>query len=676
MTTSRDSAPPADWGDADPLARSLVPEWYARQQCVYPLSFDERRVIVATADPDNLRVEQALAFAAGRDIEFRLSTREEIESAWSSDDSGDDADASSPPPGAQSANTDANAPSAAGDGAGDDEADESAAGQLFALIERAVAMGASDLHLEPREGRGVVRVRVDGVMREVGDVPSSLFIKMISRLKVQAGLDIAEHRRPQDGRAVHERVGQSRVAMRVSVVPSRHGEKVVARLLRAQKAPALTELGLISREADACQRLLSRRDGVIVVTGPTGSGKSTTLYSLLGELDAAQLNVCAVEDPIEYALAGATQVQVNRASGVTFASALRAFLRQDPDVILLGEVRDAETTEVALQAATTGHLVLTTLHTNDALGTLPRLLDLGASGAVLADALRGIVAQRLVRRLCAHCARDAAAEPEQRDAQRALQLRYGVTAPRVAVGCAECGETGYRGRTVVAEVIEVSGALATALRDGAELDALRAIARRDGMRGMIDVARDLVASGVTTLEEIHRVLGDADLEVRDAPVPDAAPVSRTHVIAPPVDVPAPALPPLARKSGVIHPSVLIADQDVEDLLAYEAHLASRGWRVTTAIDGEEARRYLTEQAFNLAVLRLRLPKISGRELLQRLRSHGRAAVPVVLLTNVTLDPGAERTIGEGAADFLHKPVSPHGLERRCLAVMTRRGVDG
>jgi CheY-like chemotaxis protein len=382
-------------------------------------------------------------------------------------------------------------------------------------------------------------------------------------------------------------------------------------------------------------------------------------------------------------------------------------------VILVGEVRDAETASVSLQAASTGHLVLTTLHTNDAFGVLPRLSDLEIDHTVLADALRGIVAQRLLRRVCTRCARTIAPDDALTEAQQALSVRYGVRPTLASVGCDQCSGTGFRGRMVAAEVIEVTGDVAQAVRTSAPLDTIRAVAKRAGTRSMLDIALELVARGDTTLDEVHRVLGDTDTVPHRGATASPGAASRPAAVEAPSDVPiievlpipddvgrgrpaaqrrasaeptapgvAPALSPSLTSRwtgldvGVAKPSVLIADQDVDDLLAFEAHLSGRGWRVTTAVDGEEARRFLMGEAFSLAVLRLRLPRISGRDLLQRMSAQGRTAMPIVLITNLTLDPNAERTLGEGAADFIHKPVTPAELERRCLAVLLRRSGEG
>ena len=384
-----------------------------------------------------------------------------------------------------------------------DQSDDSPVIRLInALLLEAIRERASDIHIETLEKRLVVRFRVDGVLREVLSPRRALAPMLVSRIKIMAQLDIAERRLPQDGR-VSLRVGGHEVDVRVSTLPSQHGERVVMRLLdRGAAQFGMDRLGMSPRDAEVFNSLLARPDGMLLVTGPTGSGKTTTLYAALDALNQPGRNIITVEDPIEYALEGIGQTQVNPRTELTFARGLRAILRQDPDIIMVGEIRDRETAQVAVEAAMTGHFVLSTLHTNTAIGAVSRLVDMGVERFLLAPMLAGVVAQRLVRRLCPTCRRaDHATEGDVRLAQGALAVGDPVMR---AVGCPDCLDHGYLGRTGVYEVVAITRTLQSLIHEGASDADLTAEARRNGPSLLQDGMR-LVRDGVTTVEEIARV---------------------------------------------------------------------------------------------------------------------------------------------------------------------------
>ena len=369
-----------------------------------------------------------------------------------------------------------------------------------ALLNEAIDRGASDVHIEPDADALRVRFRFDGTLHTVGRLPPRLAPSLAARLKVVAGLDVAEKRRPQDGR-LHLRHGDRDVDLRVSSLPTAHGEKLVLRVLdRAAAAPDLDGLGLDPASLTTLRRALRSPHGMVLATGPTGSGKTTTLYAALQSLDCDRLNVITAEDPIEYQLAGINQVHVRPDIGFGFPEALRSFLRQDPDVIMVGEIRDRETADVAVRAALTGHLVLSTLHTNDAISAVTRLTDMGVEPFLIAAALRLSLAQRLLRRLCASCKR-----PERSGAAFAAELGIDgdedVFGP---VGCPLCGGTGYRGRLAVVEVVAVTEPLQALAARRAPVHELRAEAMRTGWRPLRDAALDVVRRGETSLEEVLR----------------------------------------------------------------------------------------------------------------------------------------------------------------------------
>ncbi len=358
---------------------------------------------------------------------------------------------------------------------------------INALLTQAARDGASDIHIEPFETYSMVRFRVDGTLRDVVRPRRALHGALVSRIKIMAALDIAEKRLPQDGR-ITLRVGGRAVDVRVSTLPTGHGERVVLRLL--EKDLSKLELGKLGMAADTLadfDRLIHAPHGIILVTGPTGSGKSTTLYAAIRRLDAATTNIMTVEDPIEYDIEGIGQTQVNAKIDMSFARALRAILRQDPDVVMIGEIRDLETAQIAVQASLTGHLVLATLHTNDSASAVTRLVDMGVEPFLLSSSLLGVLAQRLVRKLCPHCKRQDEAGTWH------------------AEGCQHCGHTGYVGRTGVYELLEVDDELRGLVHTHANDNDIRKLAESHGMRSMRADAQRWVESGQTTREEVLRV---------------------------------------------------------------------------------------------------------------------------------------------------------------------------
>ena len=377
---------------------------------------------------------------------------------------------------------------------------------INAILLEAIKEGASDVHVETSERRLVVRFRIDGVLRDIVEPQRALAPLLVSRIKVMAKLDIAEKRVPQDGR-VTLRIGGHDVDARVSTIPTQHGERVVMRLLeRGSMRLDLGALGMSDRDRELFNRLLERPHGILLVTGPTGSGKTTTLYTALTRLNDRKRNVMTVEDPIEYELAGVAQTQVNPRTDMTFARGLRAILRQDPDVIMVGEIRDQETAETAVRSAMTGHFVLSTLHTNSAVGSVTRLIDMGVERYLLAPMVVGLAAQRLVRKLCQSCRReDVASEADALLLGRAIAP--GETVWR-AEGCPECHGDGYRGRAGLYEVVAVDDVFQALIHDGASEAELDRAARAAGNPALLDDGVMKVREGLTTVDEVARVVRD------------------------------------------------------------------------------------------------------------------------------------------------------------------------
>ena len=375
------------------------------------------------------------------------------------------------------------------------------------LIVRAVEMRASDIHVEPREDSVRVRFRVDGMLSTVETLPTALKAAVGSRIKIMARLNIAERRLPQDGR-MKTNVRGREIDLRVSTMPTLWGESIVLRILdRSSVELDFPKLGFAGPSHETFLRLLEEPNGIILVTGPTGSGKTTTLYTALGLLNSPERKVFTVEDPIEYQLPGVNQIQVQPKIGLTFATALRSILRQDPDIIMVGEIRDLETAQIAIQASLTGHLVLSTVHTNNAAATVTRFLDMGVEKYLLASCLKGVLAQRLVRRLCSFCAKPA---PDPLSHVRVLE-GIGASAagvpiqPKLPAGCSVCRNSGYAGRTTVCELLATSPSVREAILSGAGEQAIEAIAVAEGMVTMLQHGLTKALQGVTTSEEVWRV---------------------------------------------------------------------------------------------------------------------------------------------------------------------------
>jgi type IV pilus assembly protein PilB len=371
------------------------------------------------------------------------------------------------------------------------------------IIYNAVKDSASDIHVEPGDNMLRIRYRIDGCLTEKMRPPHQMHAAVASRIKIMAGLDISERRLPQDG-GIHVMMDKRPIDLRVSTMPGKHGEKVVIRVIDNEKASVnLEKLGFGYDTLKAWRKLINLPNGIVLVTGPTGSGKSTTLYASLQELNHGEVNICTVEDPIEYALSGVNQFQVNEKAGFTFASALRSLLRQDPDILMIGEVRDIETAKLATQAALTGHLVLSTLHTNDAAAAITRLYNLGIEPYLVGATVVGVMAQRLVRKLCQHC--KEAYQPGMNEKRQIERLAGNIDTLYKAKGCSRCRNLGFSGRIGIYELLVPDDSMIELISQGAALNDLRDIARKQGMTPLRGDGMEKVKAGITTLEEIYRV---------------------------------------------------------------------------------------------------------------------------------------------------------------------------
>ena len=561
-----------------------------------------------------------------------------------------------------------------------------------AILANAVYQRASDIHLEPQEASLLTRYRIDGLLSDVLIVPKSLQESLLSRIKILSNLDIAERRKPQDGR-IKLRVDQSEVDLRVSTLPALYGERIVMRVLEKSMATiSLDRLGLLPDDCQVLRELLQRTQGMILVTGPTGSGKTTTLYACLNHIKYFTKNIITVEDPVEYRIPGINQVPVNEKAGVTFASGLRSILRQDPNIIMLGEIRDQETAEIALRASLTGHLVLSTMHTNDATSAVTRLLDIGIESHLIASTLAGVLAQRLVRRVCSSCQ-----EPYEPDdvLLGTLGLSRGQVAGRKFMrgrGCEACHHTGHFGRLGVFEVLRVGNRLKELVAKQASERDIFLAAKETGMLTLEEDGLAKLLSGLTSVEEVMRVVppryGSKDIRIPE-PSPPAEEEEGPAILEEPGKGPLheeilevrsariaaievrdlsapnerPAPKPILAKDRVL---VVEDDSEIREMLA--AFLRAEHYDVATAADGEEALERVFEQAPDLVITDVMMPRLDGFELCRRLRSHrATRGIPVIVLTSRSEVESEVEGLELGADDYIPKPIEP----RRLLARIRR-----
>jgi type II secretory ATPase GspE/PulE/Tfp pilus assembly ATPase PilB-like protein/8-oxo-dGTP pyrophosphatase MutT (NUDIX family) len=491
----------ADASTISSEARDKIPETLARRFSILPLSISHSTLEIATADPLDIDCEKTLAFATSRRVIMSLCSptriRERIDEIYAPNERVDHSRQQLELPRSRPD------PHRGGGEVGDgEEAERPVIRLVDQIVADGIAQGASDIHLEAGETGIAVRYRIDGILKDINILPKAVGVTLVSRIKIMSQMDIADRLRPQGGRA-RVAINGARVDLRVSTLPASHGEKVVIRILDSRSALRSVEsLGLDPVDGPRMQKLLDVREGLILVTGPTGSGKTTTLYAALKLLLHRGVNIITVEDPVEYRIPGIVQVQIHEKAGLTFASALRSVLRQDPDVVLIGEIRDRETAAIALQASLTGHLVFATLHTNDACSSISRLTDLGVDSAKLAGALKGVVAQRLIRRLCPACKLVANAGVP-RKLVGTIPEDSMIYVPR---GCPECSMTGYAGRVAITEVLVTTPEIERAIAGNESPARLVTAARESGTRSLWACGCAQIVAGKTSAQELVRVV--------------------------------------------------------------------------------------------------------------------------------------------------------------------------
>jgi type IV pilus assembly protein PilB len=543
------------------------------------------------------------------------------------------------------------------------------------ILSDAARSGASDVHIEPQEASLQVRQRVDGLLREVLTIPQHLKDQTISRLKIISGMDIAERRKPQDGRSRLRFEGR-RIDLRVSTLPTQFGEKIVIRLLNSDQAILpMDRLGLSADHLAQLNQFLARPQGMILVTGPTGSGKTSTLYACLNSIKSGTNNIISLEDPIEFQLPGINQTQINTKAGVTFASGLRSILRQDPNVILVGEIRDQETADIALQAAQTGHLLLSTLHTNNSPATITRLFDLGIPSFLIASSVIGIVAQRLVRRICTACA-----EPDTPSAEAVERAGGSVRLPAngrwlKGRGCDACGQLGLKGRIAIHEILHVTDEVRELISNRAPEHALRKAAKKAGMRTLLEDGIAKAAEGLTTLEEVLRVVSNDEMGEQDTEQPAATVVAAaaTPAAGPtktaPASVPAPASAAAAANG---RRRVLVVEDSATTMQVIKYFLEIEGFEVLAAEDGRIGLEVALAEHPDVIVSDVNMPSMGGMEMVKALRGEpGMSGVRILMLTSDDSIESETESLAAGADDYILKPVEPRRLAARVKALLGR-----
>ncbi len=528
-----------------------------------------------------------------------------------------------------------------------------------AILADAIKLNASDIHIEPQEKGVSIRYRIDGMMKNIFKVSLPALAPLVSRIKIIGDMDISVKRRPQDGRT-KLKIGKKQYDMRISTLPTIFGEKVVVRILdQSQAFINLDELGFNSDDLMTLKSSLARPQGIILVTGPTGSGKSTTLYAALNRLKSEVINIVTVEDPVEYELPGINQVQVNERAGITFASGLRSILRQDPNVVMVGEIRDAETAKIAFQAANTGHLVLSTLHTNEASSAVTRLVDLGVDPFVIASSLTCVLAQRLVRKNCPHCLVTPSVD-ESLLGRLGLSEKKNVQKKiKKGQGCEACQFTGYKGRMGIYELLVVGDEVRKQILDGASDTEIAEKARRRGVKDLFGDCIEKILKGTTTTDELMRVAPPPERRRRQRPAEEVAEASPEDKVA---EAPSKQLRVLAVDDDPFIRKML-------DKVLTEAH-----YEVVLATDGEEALEKVYRERPDLIISDVLMPKLDGLSLVRKLKGQLQTStIPVILLTSKDAVESEVEGLEAGADDYLPKPIVANLLLARINRILSIYG---
>lgn len=574
-----------------------IPTWRWSQYRSFPIEATEEKIRIAVSNPFDTDWVKSLSFELGKKVEIEVTLDSHVKAVLAARNHKQiDIELPDSPTLQPQVQEEANLT----------HSDPSAA-PVVKLVDRifteSIERGASDIHISPEQSDTHVRIRVDGLLQPLLTVPRGFHAATISRIKLLGSMDIAEKRKPQDGR-LRLKTGSGSKDLRISSAPTAHGENIVIRILGGEKAQLdFSSLGMPNTIEEQFYRMLSTTSRVVLVTGPTGSGKTSTLYSALQWKNDGKHNIITIEDPIEYRIAGISQIQVNPKIDLSFAEGLRSILRQDPDVIMIGEIRDGETATIAMQSAQTGHLVLSTLHTNSAAAAITRLIDLGVPPFIVSSSLGGIVAQRLVRKKCT--------------------CTY-------TQDCEECHGTGYKGRTAIYSIIEINDEMREAIHRGASENEIETIAAKSGFVSLYDAAKKLVEDGITTNEEIDRVIGTKPQKQKPSPAK-------------------------AQTSGLKKTKLLLVEDDPDTRWVMAQVFRDHLYDVIEAEDGIDGVKKVYDEVPDVIVSDLMMPKMNGLEFVQKLKNDNQTkSIPVLMLTAAGSEDNEIKSFGHGADDFVSK----------------------
>lgn len=670
-----------------PEVISLLPGDFCRKRLVVPLSMEGKILRVAFADPTDYTITQDIEFRTGKRVLAVVATETTIRSLlaqfYPGETSAEEILATAAPRGEVEGVEEPEFEVVDPEKLAKDTKMPPIVRLVNLILSGAAQSGASDIHMEPKENHVQVRYRVDGLLRDVIKVAKNQQDATISRMKIISGMDIIERRRPQDGRS-RLRFEGKRIDLRVSTLPTQFGEKVVIRLLDSKRSQVtMDQLELTPQNQSAFQSMLSRPQGIMLVTGPTGSGKTSTLYTAINWVKSPTKNIITVEDPIEYQLEGVNQVQIHTKAGVTFAGGLRSILRQDPNVILVGEIRDRETADIALEAAQTGHLLLSTLHTNDAPGAITRLLDLRIEPFLISSAVIGVLAQRLVRRPCLACA--VPQPPSQEVIDKIGGASHLPPDGRwiLGAGCKECRETGYKGRLAIHELLIVSDEIREMISRRASEHAIRKAARNAGMHTLMEDGVLKAAQGLTTLEEVVRVVAADDTTVHkdEATKPETPPTASpgnfsagSLAAAPAISDAIPSKPEDTPKTGNSQPKerILVVEDSPTIASVVRYFLELEGYEVLIATDGRSGFEVARRERPGVIVTDCNMPGMDGMAMVRALRgSEETRGISVLMLTS---EEGVEKeaeALEAGVDDYVVKPIEPRRLAARVKSLLAR-----
>jgi type IV pilus assembly protein PilB len=662
----------------DKKATEIIPEQTCRKHKIFPYSLDEDSITIAVFDPVNLDAENEISFLASRLVNPVLSSKSRIEekiSEFYNPESYIDDLSERLSDSADSIEVNIEEKQEAKIETGNTAAP--IVKLVNSILNDAIDKAASDIHIEPVEKKLLVRFRVDGILKKIMDIPKYAAPQLLARIKVISKLDVAETRKPQDGQAKVKRSGTV-VDLRVSILPTSYGEKAVIRILDSNRSNIpFEDLGIIGDNLVKLDQVLRLKQGIILATGPTGSGKTTTLYAALNKIKSSKTNILTVEDPIEYTIEGINQVQVNEKAGITFATALRSFLRQDPDVILVGEIRDLETAEISIQAALTGHLVLSTVHTNNAIETITRLTDIGVDRYKVSSAISAIIAQRLVRRICPNCRQETDATISEKAIIPMIEQMGIPVKFYKGSGCPTCEFSGYKGRVGIYEILIIDSEIREMIDHGSSLNEIVNVAKKSGFKTFTQEALSRITSGDTDFAEISRVITltpdsiSVDKRTTEYTNHKSQVEQEGHrIIGDEILSPQPFTE--HEKAKIL----VVEDDKIMRRLITTLLNKEEIYKVVEAINGQQALEMIAQDIPELILLDIMMPLMDGYEVCKRLRGDQKyAKIPIIMLSSLDDKEDLVKGFNLGVDDYISKPVDRQILMARINALLRRVELD-